>query len=65
MSKVIEKPQLSFTEALREARGKLLQFNGRSRRSEFWWCALALLIAESNPSEKGLLVALICKLLEN
>ena len=45
MSKVIEKPQLSFTEALREARGKLLQFNGRSRRSEFWWCALALLIA--------------------
>lgn len=45
MSKVIEKPQLSFSEALREARGKLLQFNGRSRRSEFWWCALALLIA--------------------
>jgi uncharacterized membrane protein YhaH (DUF805 family)/gas vesicle protein len=45
MSKVIEKPQLSFTEALHEARGKLLQFNGRSRRSEFWWCALALLIA--------------------
>ena len=45
MSKVIEKPQLSFSEALREARGKLLQFSGRSRRSEFWWCALALLIA--------------------
>lgn len=42
---MIEKPQLSFSEALREARGKLLQFSGRSRRSEFWWCALALLIA--------------------
>ena len=45
MSKVIEKPQLSFTEALNEAKGKLLQLSGRSRRSEFWWCALALLIA--------------------
>ena len=45
MSKVIEKPQLSFSEALKEARGKLFQFTGRSRRSEFWWCALALLIA--------------------
>ena len=44
MSKVIEKPQLSFTEALKEARGKLLQFSGRSRRSEFWWCALAVVI---------------------
>lgn len=45
MSKVIEKPQLSFTEALNEAKGKLLQLSGRSRRSEFWWCALALIIA--------------------
>lgn len=45
MSKVIEKTQFSFSEALKEAQGKLLQFKGRSRRSEFWWCALALLIA--------------------
>ena len=28
-----------------EARGKLTQFNGRSRRSEYWWCALVVFIA--------------------
>jgi uncharacterized membrane protein YhaH (DUF805 family) len=39
------KPQLTFKEALAEARGKLTQFNGRSRRSEFWWCALVVFIA--------------------
>ena len=39
------KPQLTFKEALAEARGKLTQFNGRSRRSEYWWCALVVFIA--------------------
>lgn len=39
--------------------------NGETKISDRALTALALLIAESNPSEKGLLTALICKLLEN
>lgn len=39
--------------------------NGETKISDRALTALALLIAESNPSEKGLLVALICKLIEN
>lgn len=39
--------------------------NGETKISDRALTALALLIAESNPKEKGLLVALICKLLEN
>ena len=39
--------------------------NGETKISDRALTALALLIAESNPSEKGLLVALVCKLLEN
>lgn len=39
--------------------------NGETKISDRALTALALLIAESHPSEKGLLVALICKLLEN
>lgn len=39
--------------------------NGETKISDRALTALALLIAESAPSEKGLLVALICKLLEN
>ena len=39
--------------------------NGETKISDRALTALALLIAESNPSEKGLLIALICKLLEN
>ena len=39
--------------------------NGETKISDRALTALALLIAESNPSEKSLLVALICKLLEN
>lgn len=38
---------------------------GETKISDRALTALALLIAESNPSEKGLLTALICKLLEN
>lgn len=38
--------------------------NGETKISDRALTALALLIAESNPAEKGLLVALICKLLE-
>ena len=39
--------------------------NGETKISDRALTALALLIAESNPAEKNLLVALICKLLEN
>lgn len=39
--------------------------NGETKISDRALVALALLIAESNPNEKGLLTALICKLLEN
>ena len=39
--------------------------NGETKISDRALTALALLIAESNPTEKSLLVALICKLLEN
>ena len=39
--------------------------NGETKISDRALTALALLIAESNPSEKGLIVALVCKLLEN
>ena len=39
--------------------------NGETKISDRALTALALLIAESNPKEKGLLIALICKLLEN
>lgn len=39
--------------------------NGETKISDRALTALALLIAESNPKEKGLLTALICKLLEN
>lgn len=44
MSKIITKPELTFTEALNEAKGRLVQFTGRSRRSEYWWCALAVFV---------------------
>lgn len=39
--------------------------NGETKISDRALTALALLIAESDPTEKGLLVALICKLLGN
>ncbi|MBR3132252.1 type II toxin-antitoxin system death-on-curing family toxin [Candidatus Saccharibacteria bacterium] len=42
-----------------------LTSNGETKISDRALTALALLIAESNPKEKGLLIALICKLLEN
>lgn len=41
MYRVRTLPQLSFEQALKLAFSRLTQFNGRSRRSEFWWCSLA------------------------
>lgn len=34
-------PTLTFSQALTTAKSRLLSFNGRSRRSEFWYCYLA------------------------
>ena len=44
MRELREKPQLTIEEAIREALNKLTKFSGRSRRSEYWWCALAVFI---------------------
>ena len=38
-------PQLGFVEAIRLASGRILDFKGRSRRSEFWWWMLIVMIA--------------------
>ena len=37
---MVEKPQLSFTEALTLSTQKIFDISGRSRRSEFWWTML-------------------------
>lgn len=39
-----EIPTLSFSEALSTAFKKPTQFTGRSRRSEYWWCYLAVVL---------------------
>lgn len=40
MSQIIETPSLGFSEALNKATSNILKFEGRSRRSEFWWTIL-------------------------
>lgn len=37
MEDIKETPSLSFSEAISNAAGKILQFHGRARRSEYWW----------------------------
>ena len=37
-------PSLGFGEAIKLASSRLLDFNGRSRRSEFWWWMLVVMI---------------------
>lgn len=41
------KPQLGFGEAIKLASGRIMDFNGRSRRSEFWWFMLVALVLSS------------------
>ena len=36
-------PTLSFSEAFNSATSKIFQFNGRARRSEYWWMMVLLL----------------------
>ena len=38
-------PQLGFLEAIKLASSRILDFKGRSRRSEFWWWILIVMIA--------------------
>ena len=40
-----ELPSLGFVEAVKLASGRILEFKGRSRRSEFWWWMLVVIIA--------------------
>ena len=40
-----ELPSLGFVEAVKLASGRILDFKGRSRRSEFWWWMLVVIIA--------------------
>ena len=44
MKTYISSPSLSFVEAIELACSRLIDFNTRSRRSEFWWFGLAYLI---------------------
>lgn len=44
MTKMIAKPQLGFSEAVKLAWSRLTEVSGRSRRSEFWWAMLAYVI---------------------
>ena len=39
-----ELPTLGFTEAVKLASGRILDFKGRSRRSEFWWWMLVVFV---------------------
>ncbi|MBO4892299.1 MAG: DUF805 domain-containing protein [Prevotella sp.] len=40
-----ELPSLGFIEAIKLASSRILDFSGRSRRSEFWWWILIIMIA--------------------
>ena len=48
-------PRLTFKEAIGECLGKYATFTGRSRRSEYWWFGLFVLILTLIPS--GLAIA--------
>lgn len=43
--KVTKVPELGFGEALKQALNNIVRFDGRARRSEFWWVMLAVVIA--------------------
>ena len=48
-------PRLTFKEAIGECLGKYVTFTGRSRRSEYWWFGLFVLILTLIPT--GLAIA--------
>jgi len=44
MAQMIGKPTLDIGEALLQACSKVIEFQGRSRRSEYWWTRLVVFI---------------------
>ncbi len=44
MEKANSKPQVTFQEAVKDGCSKFFDFNGRTRRSGFWWFILAFFI---------------------
>lgn len=49
MKRIVETPSLTFSQAINQAAGNILQFRGRARRSEYWWpmalvCGLGIVL---------------------
>lgn len=44
-SNYVATPKLGFGEAVKKVLSNIINFNGRARRSEFWWYMLAVYIA--------------------
>ena len=44
MGKYVATPQLGFMDAVKRCFKKYFDFNGRARRSEFWWFYLAIYV---------------------
>ena len=45
MEQIVSTPSLSFSEAINKATSKIFQFEGRSRRSEYWWTMIIVYLA--------------------
>lgn len=43
---MIEKPQLDFGDAVKQAANNIFKFSGRARRSEYWWTMLFVYIID-------------------
>ena len=46
MEKIKALPQLDFVSAIKLAAGRLTEFKGRSRRSEFWWWMAVVMVVQ-------------------
>lgn len=46
MEKIKALPQLDFVSAVKLAAGRLTDFKGRSRRSEFWWWIAVVMVVQ-------------------
>lgn len=51
-------PMLNFGEAIERAANNLLNINGRSRRSEFWWTMLVVAISFMIPCISSIVILL-------
>lgn len=52
-------PSLNLLEAIKSATYKVLQFNGRARRSEFWWTQLTVYLISLAVPQAGWLLILL------